>query len=257
MRYNEISTRTELDEDWRKAATAAALATGMGLGGLAYKQVKQPAATAAQAVQQTVQQAPVPEIKDLRTMSAQDIGQFIQDKTRNIAWAPNEFRQFMAQVMHETHNLSQMSENLYYKTPQRIYKHFTSSFRSNPELTSKYANNPRALANRVYANRMGNGDEASGDGWRYRGRGLLHITGKEMYNRVGRGIGVDLVQNPDLLSTDADVSLRAALWYWKNIVRPKVGQKFHDTKQVTKAINPALAGIEKRKQQYQQQPKQP
>ena len=79
-----------------------------------------------------------------------------------------------------------------------------------------------------------------------------------MYDRVGRGIGANLINNPDLLATDPDVSLRAALWYWRNIVHAKMqGKKFQDTRAVTKAINPAQAGIQSRKEKFQQQTNQP
>jgi putative chitinase len=243
----------QLDEDWRKMAGAAALATGIGLGGLAYKHLGNKPTAQPTASQQAPEQAK----PDMRAMSGSEIQQFMRDQAQRINWKPNEFQQFMAQVMHETQNFSAMAENLYYTTPQRIYKTFTSSFRRNPAEIKNYIKNPQALANRVYANRMGNGNEASGDGWRYRGRGLLHITGKQMYQRVGQGIGVDLVSNPDLIAIDPEVSFQAALWYWKNIVVPKVGRQFQDTKSVTKAINPAMAGLKSRKEKFQQQSNQP
>lgn len=252
MRSSEFESQQLQEVDIKKALGTAAVAAGMGLGGLAYNHMNKPAPAPA-----AVQKAPEPKL-DLRSMNTNQVVEYIRERTKMMRWKPNEFEQFMAQVMHETHNLRDMSENLYYTTPQVVWKNFTSAFRKNPQAINSYLKNPQALANRVYANRMGNGDETSGDGWRYRGRGLLHITGKDMYARVGQGIGVDLVRNPDLLATDPDVSLRAALWYWRNIVHPKMqGKKFQDTRAVTKAINPAQAGLQSRKEKFQQQPKQP
>lgn len=255
MRSQEFITEEQVEENWKRAAGTAALATGMGLGALGYNYLGQKP-TPAQTPIIKSQVATKVTANNMETMGSQQLQDFIRKNTQHITWAPHEFEQFMGQIMHETKNLRRMSENLFYTTPQRIYNHFTSSFKKNPREAEKYINNPEALANKVYANRLGNGNEASGDGWRYRGRGFLHITGRELYDKVGRAIGVDLVNNPDLLAIDADVSLKAALWYWANMVKPKVGQKFNDTKRVTQAINPALAGIENRKEQFRQQQKQ-
>lgn len=251
MRASDFQTKQLQEVDLKRALGTAAMAAGLGLGGLSYNYNKPATAP------EPVQKAPVPR-PDLRNMDAHQVAEYIRERTKMMRWNPNEFNQFMAQIMHETHNLRDMSENLYYTTPKVVWKNFTSAFRQDPRSIQHYLKNPQALANRVYANRMGNGDERSGDGWRYRGRGLLHITGKAMYDRVGRGIGVDLVSNPDLLATDADVSLRAALWYWRNIVHAKMQNKqFQDTRAVTKAINPAQAGIQSRKEKFRQQQNQP
>jgi len=82
------------------------------------------------------------------------------------------------------------------------------------ELCNKYAHNQQAIANRIYANRMGNGDEASGDGWRYRSGGFIGTTGKSQYEILKKETGIDFVGNPDLILTEGN-SLIAALHYWK------------------------------------------
>lgn len=260
MLIKELVFESEIDEGWKERLGAAAVATGIGLGGLGYKYAsdnntpeRQPP-TVGQ-VQQAVKKQP-----DLRSMSKQDIVSYIKDYSvrENIMWKSNEFNQFLAQIFHETSNLEKMIENLYYTTPRVLYKTFTGTFKRNPAAVRNYLKNPEALANLVYANRMGNGNEASGDGWKYRGRGLLHITGKENYAKVGKGIGVDLVNNPDLLATNPEISTKAALWYWKNITHSKMtkNQDFSNTAAVTKTINPAKAGMKSRQEKFNQLQKQ-
>ncbi|WP_275472412.1 glycoside hydrolase family 19 protein, partial [Pseudomonas aeruginosa] len=80
-------------------------------------------------------------------------------------------------------------------------------------LAQRLARNPRAIANNAYASRNGNGDEASGDGWRYRGRGLLQITGRANYRAAGAGLGQPLEQEPELLEQPEFAALSAA-WWW-------------------------------------------
>lgn len=275
MRSKEFIIEQQIDEiNIKQALGTAALATGLGFGGLAYKYgTEQEPNTQRQSSGQVTQAATqatakkakpaAPQIKqvDMSTISKSDLAALLKDYSvaKNIQWQPNEFNQFLAQIFHETSNLDKMSENLYYTTPRVVYKTFTSSFRKNPKSIKNYLKNPQALANLVYANRMGNGDEQSGDGWKYRGRGLLHITGKENYAKVGRGIGVDLLSNPDLLTTNSDASIKAAIWYWKNVTGAKLAKQdknFSDTRAVTKTINPASAGIKSRLAQFSKLQKQ-
>jgi len=83
------------------------------------------------------------------------------------------------------------------------------------ESTGAYTRKPEALANKVYANRNGNGDVASGDGWRYRGRGLIQVTGKANYRACGKDLGIDAVKSPELLATPKYAALSAAS-FWKS-----------------------------------------
>ena len=90
-----------------------------------------------------------------------------------------------------------VSENLNYTTAQRILEVFPRHFKNLAD-AQNYVNKPQALGNRVYANRMGNGDEASGDGFKYSGKGYPNLTGKEMYFEISKILGIDLVANPNL-----------------------------------------------------------
>lgn len=116
---------------------------------------------------------------------------------------------FLAQMDHES-GLRPISENLNY-SESGLLKTFSKYF--TPSEAKKFARKPESIANRVYANRMGNGNEASGDGWKYRGRGFIQLTGKNNYKLLSEGTGVDYLNNPDLLLNEADAMI-AALWYW-------------------------------------------
>lgn len=116
---------------------------------------------------------------------------------------------FFAQAYHES-KLEPISENLNYSA-KRLREVFPKYF--TVAQANQYAGKPQAIANRVYANRMGNGSESSGDGWRYRGKGFFQITGFNNYKEMSKDTGIDYVGNPDLLLTEAD-SMVSALWYW-------------------------------------------
>lgn len=123
---------------------------------------------------------------------------------------------FLGQLEHES-GLKPIEENLLYSA-KRLLDVFPKYFRSISE-AEKYARNPEKIANRVYANRMGNGDEKSGDGYKYRGRGFIQLTGKNNYRELtiwakANGINANYVDNPDLLLREAD-ALISALWFWK------------------------------------------
>lgn len=117
---------------------------------------------------------------------------------------------FLAQLDAES-GMVPRSENLNY-SKEGLLKTFTKYFTNST--ATQYARKPEAIANRVYANRMGNGDESSGEGWKYRGRGFIQITGKNNYKKLSEYTGVDYINNPDLLLNEAD-SIISALWYWK------------------------------------------
>lgn len=111
----------------------------------------------------------------------------------------DEQLQFLAQCVHESNGLTVFVENLNYSTPERIASVWPSRF--TVASAKPYARNPKGLANKVYANRMGNGDEASGDGYRYRGQGSLQATGKDMFRKIGAILGVDLIARPELIQS--------------------------------------------------------
>lgn len=121
---------------------------------------------------------------------------------------------FLGQLQHES-GLKPIEENLRYSAT-RLVQVFPKYF--NATTAKQYAMQPQKIANRVYSGRMGNGNEASGDGYRFRGRGMLMITGKNNYKALTEwakknGIDADYLNNPDLLLRESD-SIISALWYW-------------------------------------------
>jgi putative chitinase len=107
---------------------------------------------------------------------------------------------------------------------------------------------PEAIANTVYANRMANGNIESGEGWKYRGRGLKQLTGKDNYTRCGQGLNMDLVGNPDLLLTPEGASLSAA-WFWSTNKCGPIADS-GDFVALTKKINGGTIGLEDRQKRY-------
>lgn len=131
------------------------------------------------------------------------------------AWGidtPNEIASFVAQLAHESAEFTRLEENLSYSA-QRLVQVWPRRF-SSLALAQPCAHNPERLANRVYADRLGNGDEASGDGWRYRGRGPIQLTGRHNYAACAAGINEPLIDFPELLLVPR-VGIRSACWYWR------------------------------------------
>lgn len=154
---------------------------------------------------------------------------------------PRRLAHFLAQCCHETGGLRVLSETLRY-TADRLMAVWPTRFRTR-ERALMFAGRPEALANEVYGGRMGNVEP--GDGWRFRGRGLLQITGRENYTRVGQAIGVDLVAHPDLAAS-ADYALPVALEIWR-AAGCHVAADADDLVRVTRAINGGVIGIEDRR----------
>lgn len=127
--------------------------------------------------------------------------------------SPLRIAHFLSQVGHESGGFRIAVENMRYTTARRLTQVWPRRFPTEAS-AAPFVNNPEKLGNRVYANRMGNGDEASGDGFRYRGRGLIQITGKEMYQNVGQLAGLDLVGNPELAASPNN-ALLIACGGWK------------------------------------------
>lgn len=149
---------------------------------------------------------------------------------------------FMAQIEHES-NLKPVVENLNY-SEQGLLKIFPKYF--NATQAKQYARKPMQIANRVYANRMGNGTEQSGDGWKYRGRGFIQITGKSNYTSLSNDVKIDFVANPDLLLNEAN-SMISALWFWSKNGLNELADK-DDINGATRRINGGLNGLDHRKQ---------
>ena len=162
-------------------------------------------------------------------------------------------RAFLAQVGHESAQLNRIEENLNYSA-QALRKVFPKYFRT-PQEASSYAHHPERIANRVYANRMGNGGEESGDGWKFRGRGLIQITGRDNYVAMSALMGKDLTVWPDALLMPLDACRSAALW-WKakglNALADKLAADERKTfETITKRVNGGLNGLEDRWAIYQ------
>lgn len=122
---------------------------------------------------------------------------------------PRRLRHFMAQVLHETGGLTTFVENMHYSA-KRLMAVWPGRFPT-IQAAMPYANNPEKLANKVYGGRMGN--HAPGDGWRYIGRGLLHLTGREGYERIGGKVGIPLARQPEL-AFDPQWALPIACAFW-------------------------------------------
>lgn len=149
---------------------------------------------------------------------------------------------FMAQIEHES-GLKPISENLNYSASGliRVFrKYFTDLEAIN------FANQPQRIANRVYANRMGNGDEKSGEGFLYRGRGFLQITGKSNYFKLANDTDLDCLKNPDLLLQEANAMI-SALWFWNLKGLNKLSDK-NDLKGITRKINGGYNGLAHRQE---------
>ena len=151
---------------------------------------------------------------------------------------------FLAQIAHETGGLTRSVENLAYSA-KRLTEIWPTRF---PSIASAepYANNPEKLANKVYSSRMGNGPPESGDGYRYRGRGYIQITGKDGYRNTGLNAGFDLISHPERAIATADaLRVACAFWQWKNLNSLCDEHNFED---VTRRINGALIGYADRKE---------
>jgi len=153
---------------------------------------------------------------------------------------PQRQAAFIGQCAHESGNFKTLEENLHYKA-ESLMKVWPSRF-PDMETASKYANNPQLIANKVYSGRMGNTED--GDGWKYHGRGLIQLTGKENYERCGSSMGVDLIGNPDWL-LDPKYAALSAGWFWnKHGLNELADQQEHGM--ITKRINGGTIGLDDR-----------
>jgi putative chitinase len=125
---------------------------------------------------------------------------------------PRREAAFLAQCAHESGEFALLEENLNYSA-DGLLQTFKGRFTVGE--AEDYAKHPQRIANRVYASRMGNGTEESGDGWRYRGRGLIQVTGRDNYRTVGLGLDVELLMRPELLAVPA-MACRSAGLFWKS-----------------------------------------
>jgi putative chitinase len=162
---------------------------------------------------------------------------------------PQRVAAFLAQCAHESGGFTALKENLNYRaaTLRKIFpKYFPTD-----EIAEKYASQPNKqelIANRVYANRMGNGDEASGDGFRYCGRGLIQLTGKDNYSWFAESIETPVEEIPEFLQT-FEGAVQSACWFWETNNLNQWADK-GDILTLTKRINGGTIGLEDRIKHY-------
>ncbi len=153
---------------------------------------------------------------------------------------------FIAQCGHESDSFRFMEENLNYKA-ESLIRTWPSHF--NEENAEEYAHQPKKIADRAYANRMGNGDEESGDGWNYRGRGWLQTTGKKGYEELSDATQIDFLTNPDTVATPEGSAISAAVFWEKHGLNRHVDN--NDFVGLTKAINGGVIGLEDRMARFE------
>jgi putative chitinase len=163
---------------------------------------------------------------------------------------PLRLAHFLAQTGHESGGFKAVTENLNYGAAglQSIFKKYFTA-----ESAVEYARKPEKIANVVYANRMGNGNQASGEGFKFRGRGYLQITGKSNYSALTKDTGIDFLENPDLIATT--YPLMTAGWFFKKnnlFILCDKGATREVVESVTKRVNGGLIGIEDRWKHFQE-----
>ena len=149
---------------------------------------------------------------------------------------------FIGQASHECNNFRTLEENLNYKA-EALIRLWSKRFPT-LEVANQYAKNPQKIANKVYADRMGNRDEASGDGYRFRGRGCFQLTGHANYFHAGTACGVDFVMQPDLVATPQYAPMTAG-WFWATHGLNQFADS-GDYVTMTKRINGGTIGLDER-----------
>ena len=163
---------------------------------------------------------------------------------------PQRVAAFLAQCGHESGGWTVFEENLNYSAQglNGIFKKYFPTLES----AQPYARKPEMIANKIYANRMGNGGPESGDGYKYRGRGPIQLTGKANYTAFAKAMFEDwenVVENPDWVTSDRDFALMSAIWFW-NSHNLNHYADIGDIKQMTKIINGGYIGLDDRIKHY-------
>lgn len=157
---------------------------------------------------------------------------------------PNRQAAFIGQCGHECGNFRILEENLNYRAAT-LMKLWPKRFPT-LDVANQYAGNPKKIANMVYANRMGNRDESSGDGYRFRGRGCIQTTGHANYYHAGQSLGVDFVMEPDLVASPKYAALTAG-FFWSTHGLNELADK-QDHRSITKRINGGYIGLAEREE---------
>ena len=159
---------------------------------------------------------------------------------------PERIAGFLSQIAHESAGFKATSENLNYSA-EALCRVWPSRF--NADNAGGYARNTEKIANKAYCNRMGNGDESSGDGWKYRGKGLIQLTGKDNYTCFSNDTGIDAVESPELLA-EPELAALSAGWFWsKNGLNALADAR--DVVGMTKRINGGTHGLDDRQAKYE------
>ncbi|MDV6348549.1 glycoside hydrolase family 19 protein [Nitrosomonas sp. Is35] len=164
--------------------------------------------------------------------------------------SPLRLAHFLAQCAHESAEFKALEENLNYSA-DGLKKVFSKYFPG--DLADSYARQPEKIASRVYANRMGNGDEASKEGYKYRGRGYIQLTGKDNYSALAKAIGDDVAANPDWVKTK--YPLLSAAWFWSTrALNDLADQGASDdvVTRITKKVNGGTLGLDDRINHFKQ-----
>jgi predicted chitinase len=220
------------------AGAGRSLKSGLSNAGNAIK-------AGASGVFQTIKGAGEGAVSAIRGDAGKNVEMLKSFMSNNGMTDPKEQAMFLAQLDHESGGFKVLSENLRYR-PSQLLKTFPKYFKSIEEATAVAGGGPEAIANRVYGGRMGNKDD--GDGFKFRGRGFIQLTGRDNYARAGKDLGLDLVSNPDL-AAEPENAAKIALWYWnqRGIGGPA---RQGDIEKVTKLINGGSIGIEDRRSKY-------
>ena len=208
----------------------------------------------------------IPESKMLVAAGVKDPGKWLDAVVKTCEEfeinTPQRIAAFLAQTAHESGGYTMLTENLNYRAatlaacwPNRfaVLGADKKPIKENGKLVptavaNSIAGKPELIANLVYSARMGNGPAESGEGWKFRGRGLKQLTGKDNYTRCGKSLGVDLVANPDLL-LEPMAAARSAGWFWQTNKLSEFADA-GDIKGMTKKINGGFIGLEDRQARY-------
>jgi len=159
---------------------------------------------------------------------------------------PQRMAAFIAQCSHESAGFTALKENLNYSAAS-LSRVWPSRFP--PEIAAQYAGQQERIANRAYCDRMGNGPESSGDGWKYAGKGLIQLTGKDNYTRFAESVEMNVEDVPEYLAT-FEGAAQSACWFWESNNLNRFADA-GDIKGLTKAINGGYIGLEDRVKHYE------
>lgn len=245
MRYNEIIT-----EDISRRGFLGGLLGATGLGAAGTALLKSKSSNDASKSEPVTASEVIPKTPKY---SPEVLKQYIIDFAKKTL-PPNQVAPFIAQVAHESHDFRSLEENLNY-SPQVLLKKYPKLFtKQQAEYIADHPLKDQIIANTIYANRMKNGDYKSGDGYRYRGRGYIQLTGRENYERMSKLISVDLVNNPHL-AAHPEYAAKIAVEYWRTRVANRVNTS--NLAQVTKKISgSSRQGLASRKEKLKQYTKE-